>query len=145
MENPRAIDSLPSKCPDDHNKNLAAGGKCMVKNLDACTSSAFKRSLPTHCERDQISSLYSNLAGQFSRLAVTGSGDRSCIFLTNEIACNLMDFRGLKHLDWMKKFEKLGQTIFNECGKNSATITMMRSQLAQLTSATEKCLPLLHM
>ena len=145
MENPRTIDSLPSKCPDDHNKNLAAGGKCMVKNLDACTSSAFKRSLPTHCERDQISSLYSNLAGQFSRLAVTGSGDRSCIFLTNEIACNLMDFRGLKHLDWMKKFEKLGQTIFNECGKNSATITMMRSQLAQLTSATEKCLPLLHM
>ena len=138
VDEPVFTDSLPIICPADHNAKLETSAKCNVKYLDVCTTTEFHDILPTHCARDEIVAIYKDLAGKFSQLAVSGDGDRTCIYLTNQIACELLDFRGLDPLDWIIKFQQLSGEIWDMCGKDNALISM-GSKLNQLTSKTVQC------
>ena len=138
VDNPEFTDTLPVICPVDHDIKLETSDKCNVKYLDVCTTTKFHDSLPKHCERQEIVSAYSDLAAKFSQLAVNGDGDRTCIYLTNQVSCSLMDFRDLGPLDFIIKFQKLSGEIWDMCGKDMALISM-GSKLNQLTAKTVAC------
>lgn len=100
--------------------------KCELKYLKACTVSIFDRTLGTHCRKHDLLLTYQQLAAEFSRIATAGAGDRHCVFHTNLVDCEKMDFFNIRKTEkFVEKFVILAEHIFDWCGKDA-----LRAKLA---------------
>ena len=66
--------------------------------------------------------LYHKLADEFSRLEITGAGDRNCLNMTSHI----------------QKFQELASALWNMCGEDNLIINM-GGDLNQLVTNTVQC------
>ena len=81
--------------------------------------------------------LYHKLTNEFSRLAITGAGDRNCLYMTSHIQCEMMNFTG-GPLSWIVKFQELASALWDMCGKDNLIINM-GGDLNQLVTSTVQC------
>ena len=134
-DNPQVIDDIPLHCP----KNWPANNdKCELKYLKVCTSTKF-RDLAATCTDKMLLYKYRYIVYKFSRLAVTGDGDRHCIYKTQQVNCNQMDFSSVDNLlELVAKLKVLSNVIFDMCGK-SALRKKLTPIILNLKTLSEKC------
>ena len=132
------IAKAPKYCPSDWNRrNLQKREICDLNYLSVCTSSLFDRTLASQCKKRDLILAYRKVAGELSRLARVGDGDRHCIFRINEVPCEMVSFYNIRDpSEYLKKFEKLLSKIYEKCGK-SALREKLTPQVEKLNSLVD--------
>ena len=93
---------------------------CQLKYLNVCTSPLFEGTLADKCKKVELARLYREIAIEFSRVAISGGGDRNCVFHIGTMPCEAMNFFGERDFDqFLAKFAQLSSAIFDKCGKDS--------------------------
>ena len=114
---PELLHAYPTSCPPDWPANQKY---CSVKYLEICTVPMFQNVLSGPCAKRQLMQNYHFVVSTFSRLAITGDGDRHCIYLTDKIKCALMDFSKAKLAsDFITQLQLLSASMFESCGKGA--------------------------
>merc|ERR1712130_513840 len=98
MDSPRMIDTRPGRCPptwkahrmnprksifnrfDKDELHPEQSDHCQLKYLNVCTSPLFERTLAEKCKKVELARLYREIVIEFSRVAISGGGDRNCVF-----------------------------------------------------------------
>ena len=133
MNNVQLIEPAPTACPSQWGRrkmepligSLGVSGDdlqehelCEVKYLKVCTAGQFENLVADHCKKDNLIETYNIIVSEFSRIASAGAGDRHCIFHTNLIACDTMNFFRVKRPELLlKKLRILSDELFVKCGK----------------------------
>jgi hypothetical protein len=133
MENPVMLEDWPKRCPPSWKRlpptplynGLEDGlhgvqkNFCELKYLGACSIGRFDRMISTHCQRVPLIENYAVLANEFTRLALHGDGDRSCLYHVDAVRCELLDFRGARNpTAFIAKFQVLANEVSDAYIKN---------------------------
>lgn len=100
---------------------------CDVKYLRACTQSTFASTVEKKCKRKQLIKKYKKTTWELSRLAVSGDGDRNCIFRTNLVPCHKLQFRSNGNANaFLRQLNDVADLVFEHCGKENQHKTLVR-------------------
>ena len=141
MVNVQYITTTPRYCPSEwSNKSLRKREECDLKYLSVCTFNLFDRTLASRCRKRDLILQYRKIVGEFSRLAIVGDGDRHCIYRINMAKCEAVSFYGIRDTnEFIDKFQKLADTIFDACGKETLR-QKWQPQITRLSDlADDKC------
>ena len=146
-----ALSDKPRKCPNSWSASSMSSvdnplvddglsdrdNKCEVKYLQACTASKFDRLLGPHCNKSLMSRTFAKVVSELSRVASAGEGDRHCIFRTDMVQCDMMNFFELETAhEYIEKVTALATVIFENCGK-AALEDAIRPHLLKLKEMVE--------
>jgi hypothetical protein len=113
VENPYFLTSFPNKCPKHWNVNSKF---CNAKFLHACTAGVHPE-FSHACDHAEFMSLFRSITKKISSLAITGDGDRTCIYRIKLLQCSLMNFWSRESvMDIVVKLLRLTREVSSSCG-----------------------------
>ena len=118
-KNQKSISPVPSNLEVDTD-GLTDGKKCQAKFLQACTAVPFSEAVKDHCNAVELTQQFFHIVNEISKLAVSGDGDRRCVFSLRLVDCEKLDFTKASRSDqFVKKLVSLSKHLFSNCGKGS--------------------------
>jgi hypothetical protein len=112
-------------------------GKCELKYISVCTRNRFERFQIPNCHKRKIRLTYAKIVNELTTLAITGDGNRRCVYSQAMVDCKLTSFGGLKTaVEYVDQIEKLASALFESCGKDGLRdyLGPMVSTLKELTN-----------
>merc|ERR1712227_1136185 len=152
----RQIDNLPTRCPplwkrgkyvprksifdrfDDDGLYPEQQDLCQLKYFDVCATKIFATAVEDNCNKVQLLARFKEISKEFSRLAVSGEGDRNCIFHITLVPCDLINFHDISDpAIFFDQFNRLANSVFLKCGKQNFE-DKWRPKVETLTSLVDQ-------
>jgi hypothetical protein len=135
------IDTIESDCPSNwlissrvtYHENHKKFNQCDLKNIRSCTANKFSHKVGGLCHKTQVVKIFHGIVAILSEIAISGTGNRHCIFQLETVDCEFLKFDTLDTAEQYRvKLQVLATHLYSQCGKHSLK-TAIQPELDTLT------------